>query len=291
MNALDKDFGRVASLRTEVRDELARAYAKAGKLVESEFLRWSEPDDQAAYKKRWADVSFLKEMIARTTRTATDFDRFVLDGSHTRTNLERELGARYIVDGDLASGNKVFSTGTAASTRLGTDPFVMRITDCHDCDHEKYANAPWTHASVAARLVDLELKAKAGGEAGAEAALALGNALYNLTWFGNARVFLGETRSARWRDTRAAERWYKLAYDTSKNRELKVRAAFFAAKAEMGQLIGENDNMDPLPTPARWFPIVKSYGDTKYLKEIIAECGHYATWAGVPPKPGVRKVP
>jgi hypothetical protein len=182
--------------------------------------------------------------------------------------------------------------------RSGSAPIRSRCAslDCHDCDHQRFASAPWTHASVAARLAELEVKARAGGEAGAEAAIALGNALYNLTWFGNARRFLDPTHAANSHDTRGAERWYKLAHDLARNRETKARAAFFAAKAELGQLIGDNDHgLNGLPIPARWFPVVKSFSDTKYYREILTECGHFADWAGVPPKPapkpGVRKSP
>ncbi|MCW5804669.1 MAG: hypothetical protein KIT31_20020 [Deltaproteobacteria bacterium] len=295
MSSLDASFARTGSVRTEVRGELSKLYAKAGKIIDAELLRVAEPAtpaEEAAYKKRWADVPFLKEMIARTSRTSTEFDRFLLKDAPTRANLERELAARYLVDGDLASAHRMFSTTTATSELLHTDPFVMHVVDCHDCDHETYESAKWTHANVAARLAELEQKARAGGEAGAEAALALGNALYNLTWFGNARVFLAETHAARTRDTRAAERWYKLAFDLSKNRELKARAAFFAAKAELGQLIGEQSYVASLPVPARWYPVVKTMSDTRYYKEILAECGHYKAWAGVPPpRPPVRKHP
>jgi hypothetical protein len=68
----------------------------------------------------------------------------------------------------------------------------------------QYANAPWTHASFAAKLADLARTANGNGEAAANAALALGNALYNVTWYGNARVILGDTH--RRRETRRPRR-------------------------------------------------------------------------------------
>jgi hypothetical protein len=37
--------------------------------------------------------------------------------------------------------------------------------------------------------------------------------------------------------------------------------------------------MDALPIPKTWFPIVKSFADTKYYKEVLAECGHFRKWA------------
>src|SRR5439155_25230821 len=121
-------------------------------------------------KPRWADVTFIKEMIARLSKTSTEFDRFVLASTHTRAHLEQDLAVRYLLDGDFAAAAKTFHTTSAASELLKTDPFVMQVVDCHDCDHEKYATAKWTHANVVDRLVELELKAKGAGEPAAEAA-------------------------------------------------------------------------------------------------------------------------
>jgi hypothetical protein len=221
-------------------------------------------------------------MIAQTARRSTPFEKFLLAGSYERPGLEQELALRYLVDGDFAAAAQTFKTTGASSSKLGTDPFASRIVDCHACDHQRYASAPWTHASFAARLAELERTAKGTGEAAAEASLALGNALYNITHYGNARVVLADTHQAT-RDTRAAERWYKRAYDLSKNRELRAKAAYLAAKAELGQLItaaeAANTNINALPIPKTWFPIVKSLAGTKYYREVLRECGHFASWA------------
>ena len=291
MNGLDPAYGRLSSVRTEVRGKLAKSYAKAGQLVDAEFLKPGSVDPvdprtgKVVGKPRWSEVTFIKEMIARTGRTATDFDRFVLKDSLTRPDLEQELALRYVVDGDFAAAAKTFQTTKATSEVLKTDPFAIRIVDCHDCDHARFEHAKWTHASFATRLAELELKARGGGETGAEAALVLGNALYNITWHGNARVVLEGSHHAT-RDASAALRWYKRAYELTKNRELKAKAAFLAAKSELGNLISkQDDTSDPggLPIPATWFPIVKSFANTKYYKEVLKECGHFRDWARARP--------
>jgi hypothetical protein len=226
---------------------------------------------------RWSQIAFLKQMIARTDQRTTEFDRFVLQSSHVKPALEQELALRYVFDGDYRAANRVFETTTATSTLLGTDPFVIHVVDCHDCDHDKFGSrATWTHKNLTARLVELELVAKAGGERGAQAALALGNALYNLTWYGNARSFAADTHQAT-RDTRAAEHWYKRAFELTKDRELKVKAAFLAAKAELGRLLDAPDS-EAEPVPATWFPIVRKFATTRYYKEIVRECGRFRDW-------------
>lgn len=284
MNGIDKEYGRRTSVRAEVRKKLAKEYLAAGHIVDAEFLKpGSVPAPAKGAKPKWNDAVFIRDMIARTAKTQTAFDKFVLTESFTKPNLEQDLAMRLILDGDFTGAAKVYQVTKPTSLLLKTDPFVMHIKDCHDCDHEKYASAKWTHANVAAKLAELDQKVKGGGEAGAEAALQIGNVLYNMTWYGNARVMLDESHQAT-RDASAALAWYKRAHDMTKNRELKVKAAFFAAKAELGNALtaAQTDvyaGVDPLPMPKTWFPIVKQYANTKYYKEVLKECGHFASWA------------
>ncbi|MEZ4398714.1 MAG: hypothetical protein R3B06_01750 [Kofleriaceae bacterium] len=281
MGRIDPGFTRAAALTSTVRAELADAALRDGRVVDAEFLR---PDGNGP-KVRWSDAGFLAQMVARTGQTKTAFDRFVLGGSYPRPALVRELAARHVLDGKLADAAKLFAAGGAASERLGTDPFALGIRDCHDCDHATYARAPWTHASVVARMATLAVAAAGKGQPAAAAALELGNAYYNLTWYGNARVFLDGTHQAT-ADTAPALRWYKRAYALSKDREFRARAAFFAAKAELAQLLTaaapdhyQYYEAETLPVPTVWYPMVKRFADTRYYQEILRECGAYAAWA------------
>ena len=296
MTAIDPGFSRLGPVTLDVRGRLAAAYAKAGRIVDAEFLRNGtvDPIDPATGKpvspvSKWADLGFLREMIARAGKDKTAFDRFVLAGTYSRPQLELELAMRQVMTGDFAGGSKTLAGSPAASTSLGTDPFVTHVVDCHDCDHAQYGSAPWTHASFVARLAALSRQAAGKGDAAAQAALDLGTGLYNMTWYGNARIVLEGTHQAT-SDTKLAERWYKRAFDLAASRELKARAAFYAAKAELHGLItaagfSPYDNVDVLPVPTTWYPIVKTFADTAYYREILAECGAFRRWA-TPARPG-----
>jgi tetratricopeptide (TPR) repeat protein len=211
-------------------------------------------------------------MIARAGKTTTPFDKFVVDGSYKKADLELELGMRNFLDGDFATAKALFKT---TAKRWGTDPFVIHIRDCHDCDHEKYEKAKWDHLNVTDRLIELEGKVKLGGEQGAEAALQIGNVLYNVTYWGNARQATAETHQ-KTEDSSLAMKYYKKAFDLSKNRELKAKAAYLAAKAELGTLLANGGGM---AIPATWFPVLKQFSNTRYYKEVLKECGHFAAWA------------
>lgn len=290
MHDIDPAFGRMHTVTNEVRTKLAIAYAAANKIVEAEFLAHTVTDDfeggdpslQRKVNAKWQSVPFLKEMIARTDQRTTEFDRFVVDGSHVKDDLQLELAVRLTLDGDFAGAKSVFDKTTAKSELLKTDPFVIHAIDCHDCDHEKFGEtAKWTHRNLVERLAALELTAKGGGEAGAQAALALGNALYNITHHGNARAFTDPTHQST-TDARLAERYYKKVYDSSGNRELKAKAAWLAAKAELGTLVYKEQAARPddfvdagMMMPKTWFPIFAKFANTKYYKEVIKECGRF----------------
>lgn len=277
MIAVGPDFGRRSALTAEIRYHLAEVALKAGRPVDAEFLR---PDGPAT-AAQWTDAKFLKQMIARANKNATAFDRFVTGGSYTRAALEQELALRNLLDGKFAESAQAFAKG-AASAQLGTDPFITHIVDCHDCDHATYGSAPWTHASMVARMAKLVKQANGKGQAAADAALELGNAFYNLTWYGNARVVLDGTHQTT-RDTAMAARWYKRAYEQGKSREFKAKAAFFAAKAELHGLIAKQyqpyEEASVLPVPTTWYPVVKTFADTQYYQDVLRECGTYAAWA------------
>ena len=109
MRGIDSEFPRMVSVRDEVRNKLAIAYAAAGKMVDAEFLAAGARSDEldgdntvsGKIKSKWESVPFLKEMIARTTQRTTEFDRFVLDQSRVKEDLEQELAVRLSLDGDF----------------------------------------------------------------------------------------------------------------------------------------------------------------------------------------------
>jgi len=289
MAGIDAKFARTLAVKTTVRGKLAKQYVGAGRLVEAEFLEPGtvDPTDNRTGKPvkqgppNWHQPKFLNDMIARANKQTTPFERFLVEGSFKPAGLQFELGLRYLLDGDFVGAQKLFK-GTGRRTAWGTDPFVIHIRDCHDCDHTKYEKAKWDHVNVTERLIDLDAKVKLGGEAGAEAALQIGNVLYNLTYWGNARQATAETHQ-KTEDSTLAMRYYKRSFDLTKNRELKVKAAFLASKAELGVLMSGSDPQmlvnRGLPVPKTWFPVVKQYENTRYYKELLKECGHFASWA------------
>ncbi|CAN5906483.1 hypothetical protein BH11MYX2_BH11MYX2_30910 [soil metagenome] len=295
MAAIDPAFSRAGALTSAVRSQLATAYKTDGKLADAELLTPGSVDGpdfrqgigptsiKPPAVLHWHDPAFIKQLIARVQVIKTPWDKFVLDKATTRGDLQYELAWRYILDGKLADGAKQFADKATNDGGVGTEPFAMHVVDCHDCDHETYANAKWTEGSLAKKMVDLEKQVKQGGDVGAKAALALGVAYYNISWYGNARVVLESTHQA-FDEPKQALAWFTQAFKLAKTRELKARAAYYAAKAQLGMMISatpggaQYNYMETIPVPSVWFTELSRFNDTAYYREVLKECGNFARW-------------
>lgn len=281
MLAQDTSFPSSIPVNSEVRTAVAAAMARRGRVVDAEFL---SPGTSRLPAAAWQNEEFLKRMLARTKQNESAFDRFVLSSSVSRDDLELEMGL-YLLLHDQFVAAKPWLAGQLASTlELRADPFATHIKDCVECDFGsgRPDGTAWTLPALTEQLNRLRARARKTGDSAARASLELGTALYNLTLMGNARSPASATHQAT-HDTSAALRWYRRAYALAQDRELKAKAAFFAAKAERGTLIAKQlaapqGPTEHLPTPTAWFPVVKTFADTAYHRQVLAECGTYRTW-------------
>ena len=280
MLAQDPQFPNGGVVNGQVRALLANAVARQGGKIDAEFL---SPGTSSVPASSWQDPGFLQRMLARTKQQRGAFDRFVLASYHTREGLELELGLYRLFHNQLASAQQQLAGQTAGALELNADPFVTHIKDCFECDFgsRRTDGKAWTLRELTVSLNGLQTRANSGGDAAARASLALGTALYNLTLLGSARSLAKDTHQATY-DTSAALYWYRRAYALARDRELKAQAAYFAAKAERGTRFAKRPPSkrlnEDLPIPATWFPVVKTFADTAYHRQVLAECGTYRAW-------------
>ena len=134
--------------------------------------------------------------------------------------------------------------------------------------------------------------------------LLLGNAFYNITHFGNGRIFhegdiagSGSTPDF-FRDpirnmittTSLAKAYYEKAFLATKNIEQKAKTQYMIAKCERNYYYNKKyyslnlstwDIQDDKTNFIAWqgFKVLKAnYSKTKYYKEIINECGYFKTY-------------
>jgi hypothetical protein len=184
------------------------------------------------------------------------------------------------------------------------NPFLGNIKDCHDCDHQAVQKKKYTMLDFL--TIIKKMQDNTGKQVDAyNNNLLLGNAFYNISHFGNGRLFYegnitGFGSSPEYfrdpiRDMiincSVAKEYYGKAFATSKNNEQKAKTQYMIAKCERNDYYNKKyyslnlstwDIQDDKSNFIAWqgFKNIKaSYSKTKYYQEIIHECGYFKTYA------------
>jgi hypothetical protein len=189
------------------------------------------------------------------------------------------------------------------TTELLGNPFNGRIQDCHDCDHAAPQKVKYTKLSFLRKLKEIKDKAASGQDAYTNAVL-LGNAFYNITHYGNARVFyeckiMGSGQSEPFiidsafrsplTDMTMATKYYTMALNAAQTDEQKAKCQYMLAKCERNEWYNRtiySDIKNQYGAPDRhqdfiaWkgFQSLKQYSNTQYYKDVIRECGYFKTY-------------
>ncbi|HEU4788772.1 MAG TPA: hypothetical protein VFS71_03730 [Flavobacterium sp.] len=184
------------------------------------------------------------------------------------------------------------------------NPFLGNIKDCHDCDHQAAQKKKYTMLDFLTIIQKMQDNVSKGVDV-YNNSLLLGNAFYNITHFGNGRLFYegniagyGSTPDF-FRDPirdmitncSLAKAYYEKAFSASKNNEQKAKTQYMMAKCERNDYYNKKyyslnlstwDIQDDKTNFIAWqgFKNIKAnYSKTKYYKEIINECGYFKTYA------------
>lgn len=183
------------------------------------------------------------------------------------------------------------------------NPFLGNIKDCHDCDHQATQKKKYTMLDFLTIIQkmqnDIAKKVDVYNNS-----LLLGHAFYNITHFGNGRLFYegniagsGSTPDF-FRDPirdmitncSLAKAYYEKAFSAAKNNEQKAKTQYMIAKCERNDYYNKKyyslnlstwDIQDDQTNFIAWqgFQNIKAnYSKTKYYKEIINECGYFKTY-------------
>lgn len=221
------------------------------------------------------------------------------------TDIYEIQAIRLAYKGDIEGAISKFEKNGAGEGMLQGNPFNININDCHDCDHAMPQKRKFTKLdfmSEVKKMQDIVAKTPSTNDY-----FLLANAFYNMTYFGNARVFYSSAISdtdtygtyffplsynGEWQnvneqnsfifDCSMAERYYLMAANSTKDKEMKAKCMFMAAKCEQNSYFCKKDEKDARDFKAgKYFNILKSdYSKTKYYKEILKECGYFRKFAG-----------
>jgi hypothetical protein len=186
-------------------------------------------------------------------------------------------------------------------TFLG-NPFNGNIKDCHDCDHVAYQKRKYTYLDFLNTIKTMQEKLDQKDDEYTNSLL-LGNAFYNITHFGNGRTFYESSivgygsspysfrKPMREMITncRLSKMYYQRAFEAASTKEQKAKCLYMIAKCERNEYYNTKYNSvnnwwdieDDKINFLAWggFKKLKAeYADTKYYRDVIAECGYFKTY-------------
>ena len=189
------------------------------------------------------------------------------------------------------------------ATLLG-NPFNGKIKDCNDCDHAAKQTTVYTKLSFLEKLRDMKANIANGTDVFSNALL-VGNAYYNATYFGNARVLyynsiwdeygsnsIGMENKSSILNMNNARKYYTIAKQHATTKEEKAKLAYFDAKLERNEFYVQTYHNKDYYMGAwgddvmfkKWngfSELAAKYSDTKYYQEVIKECGYFRKYLGL----------
>ncbi len=181
---------------------------------------------------------------------------------------------------------------------LAGNPFNSRLNDCHDCDHEAPQKLKYTPLSFLKAIKAAKDELNAGKNTFRNSFL-LANAYYNITYYGNARLFYqtditgysdysGEAITKEFQrtftDPKIAMKYYLLAKQYAQTDEQRARSTFMASKCERNEYYNQvesksyNDDFSYFPGGKYFAELKQKFLNTRYYQEILKECGYFRSY-------------
>ncbi|MFD0699372.1 hypothetical protein [Myroides pelagicus] len=264
----------------------------------------------------YSDLKLSNQMEAylkKTDRSAFE-QLFVNDYKYNLSDIyeSRSIYLFYQDDLDAAieemkkavpvKGSTYEGNGSYQSSILLGNPFNGKIKDCNDCDHTAKQSVKYTKLSFLEKMKEMKDKVERGEDI-YNNALLIGNAFYNTTHFGNARVFYTNSILNEYGGNsilsvnkplllsmKLAKKYYDIANSAATTDEQKAKLAYFSAKLERNEFYVEKYHNSDYYMGAwyndvmfkKWkgFKVLKEkYNNTKFYKEVINECEYFERYA------------
>jgi len=329
------NLASVASLNDAIEDTLFQRiqtmnYEKLQEFTIKEFQRWytTQGDTIKAFLCD-NDLNDLKlhlnldmtELVIRwwNKKNRTSFDQFLADNRfynensgypyYTLTGAQGLNGLLEIKGAILLGQNKLQDAYEVLKLipeneqwKSKADPFSIKIQDCRDCEFEENSPNKYSHSALAGKILEYEQMLRTDPQHAAQYHYLLGNAYYNISYFGNAGEALVFHRDCdrieyyAYRenqktgiipfdmDCSGAQDHYvkamKLA-EAAKEYELAAECCFMAAKCEQNTYFAsvyERDKEKPIKNAQyrTYFKLMKEkFQKTNFYAKAVRECKYF----------------
>ena len=273
------------------RNTLAVLYARKKEFEKAEMIQ------PGTINNRFYIIANVQKMIAYyESNRHTPLETYFLGiAPRTKDDYIDLLAIRYAQHDQLDSALLTLKKTKSIPKELYGNPFTIHINDCHDCDHEAKQTTKYSNVSFIEKMIELKNKAQVNTKDAAQNYFLLANGFYNMSYFGNARLFYDNNISpfymyfyysiddsqAPENDNSLALKYYLLAKDNSTDKEFKAKCTFMAAKCEQNFWLMNKpkDYIGDFKSGTYFAMLKNEYSSTKYFAEIIKECGYFAKYA------------
>ena len=304
LNSLSKNKKSIPNLRFnsaigQSMTILSDLYKKQGDVLKAYFFH-----PEMGFYNSNARIESAKALLNKKDKTA--FEQSMLNYYSINVGQLSYLQAILLVYQEKLNEAIVLmkQADTVNRTEMFANPFNINIKDCHDCDFD--ADKDKKHFTILGfleALKNIKGDLTAGKNVSRNAAL-IANAYYNITHYGNARVFYySATVTESYGDSpysialpyrkimtnsKIAEKYYLLARSSAKTKELKAKYTYMAAKCERNEIYNVQYNspektrkyywdfdFSKIPTGKYFAELKAQYSQTKYYQEILNECDYF----------------
>ena len=252
------------------------------------------------YAKR-NNAEMMKAFLNKPSKTP--FEKLCVELSTIKVDDIYEFQAIQLTFKDsVESAINLLSKNAASTILLPANPFNGSIQDCHDCDQAAPQKTKYSKLSFLQKLKELKDNIVAGKDV-YNNSLLLANAYYNISHYGNDRLFyecaiLGSGHYSPFAidsiyrgmltNLKFPAKYYELALKAATNNEQKAKCHYMLAKCERdhyynmhffnnGENLYKGNFMIDL-SALNQFELLKQYPDTKFYKEVIKECGYFGQY-------------
>jgi hypothetical protein len=242
-------------------------------------------------------LNAMKSFLSKPTNYKTPYEQLatkIYDISLSDINDFQAVEATF--QNKIPDAIMFMEQSSDSDEQLYGNPFIGRIQDCHDCDHAEYQKTKYSRLQLLQFINGMQHNLVANKDV-FNSALLLGNAFYNITYFGNARHFYEGKINGYGMDTYSrgdcsiARLYYQKALAAAKTDEQKAKCHYMLAKCERNEYYSkkyENDtyqwtwgNDEDKINFLAWngFKELKNnYANTKFYQEVLQECGYFNTY-------------
>ena len=275
---------------------LSSLYKSQGNHVFSEIL-----DPSTNYYINQNNIDKMIEYFTKKDMSSWDS---ILTGQYefTLSDLYDYVSIKntYIYPENLDKAIYYMELSQHSNDTLDCDPFLGRIKDICECTEGNVPNIRFTKLDLLRRMKDLQLLI-AKGERTYEHYLALGNAFYNITYFGNSRefyfnaiinnygIYIDPLYKSWLLNSSIANTYFNNALQVANNNEQKALCVYMMSKCERNTFYTERyyedgflrDSYNQDTNYLAWNGFVKlknEYSHTSFYKQVIKECGYFKSY-------------